>query len=570
MTDETPLDIRKIAEDSEYREDLRQRCYRDHFFLARLLGFDKLTPTLHQPCVDLYFPKNPNRPIEDQHPIKNRMHLDPRGTFKTTLGRVDKLQHLLAHPSTVTILNESATQPLARAISRSIAGWLWPGRRGPTPLLAMFPELACDKEPFSASKEEGWNTATHQGENDLDTTLAYTSPGSVQSGWHPYVINADDMVETKNSGIHANPDVRRAVIDTFDTNRNTLRAGGYIYLIGTRYHPFDLYGVKLDAIDRSLWNVLIRESVTVKSGKRLMPGEFPLEDELVCNFEQLPGMDYRSLRELFMTNYESFMGQQQNDPQGGHIATFDEKLYSSSLIDSTKLPMYGGKVYVCWRPTYGGKGHMAKYCEGVAARVHNEKVYVLDCWQGIYTPSRFAEKIVATCKQHQADGLLMMNTPGSDSIARDVRNEAARRNTSVRIQWVDWSDNDDIRAAQIKNLEPLMKVGRVVFSSSMTKHQECRKQFVHYGLIEENGIIECVSKFADLIPLSVMRANMEDEEIEWQRRRRDDAMANAFLQQQGMPQVDETAKRKAIATMQAIEKTSTRRVGPPLPGGLNG
>ena len=78
------LDTDRISSDQQYRDEIRHRCLTDHFFLAELIGFSKFNRRVHQPAVDLYFPKNKNLPIEDQDPIKYRLHLDPRGTFKTT------------------------------------------------------------------------------------------------------------------------------------------------------------------------------------------------------------------------------------------------------------------------------------------------------------------------------------------------------------------------------------------------------------------------------------------------------------------------------------------------------
>jgi hypothetical protein len=320
----SPLDLSRVEAEPEYKAEARHRCETDHFFLASLLGrkFRAFVPRVHQPVVDLYFPKNRNVSIEEQSKVKNRLHLDPRGTYKTTMGRVDSLQWILAFPEEITILNETSTKPLAEAISEGLAKFFWK-RKGalPTPIQALYPELCVEKEP-----KPQWDTPVRLF-GDLDHTLDFTSPLTAQSGWHPWVECIDDMVETKNSGIHAAPEVRQAVIDTYYTNKNTLRPGGYINLRGTRYHPFELYGNVLEKMNPETWKVLIRAAMIVREGKKLMPGEFPAEDEVILEFPELPGMDYASLREKFFDDYESFMCQQMNDPQGGHIATFPAELF---------------------------------------------------------------------------------------------------------------------------------------------------------------------------------------------------------------------------------------------------
>jgi hypothetical protein len=562
------LDTARIASDAAYRSDMRHRFLTDHFFAARTLGFHDFNERAHRPAVNLYFPKNPNMPMKAQDSIHKRLHLDPRHTFKTTLKRVDRIQWVAAFPEDVTFLIESATQPLAKEIAILSAMAFYTSSGAPeTDFQLLFPELLTKKEP-----EGVWNVPTRKrrGAGDLDSTLAYTSPKSAQSGWHPFVMEPDDVEDTLNSGIGVHPDVRQKVIDVCDQNENLLRDGGFINISGTRYHPFDYYGkcLELAKDNPEVWKVLVRCSIIVKSGARLVPGEFPAPDEIELQFPEFDNLSYAKLREKYMQNYESFMCQQQNDPQGGNIPTFDEKLYASCLIAPERVPIFEGQTYICWRPPYSGKDNMGE-AAGAAARVVDGKVYVIDCWQGNYVPSRLAERIVSTQKQHQADALMLIGTPGSEFLGGHIRNEAARRNVSLRVQWLGWEERDELRANTIKHLEPLMKVGRLMFSSAMTKAQECHKQFVHFGLVKEDGIAECVSKFAELVPLSLMRANMQEEELAYQRRRRDDAMVNSFLQQQNMPQVDELAQQKANAHTQAMSKVSHWSL-PPMPGGLDG
>jgi hypothetical protein len=561
-------DHERIVRDAEYREGLRHRFITDHFFAAKMLGFNGFHPVIHKPAVDLYFPKNSLLPIEEQDSIKNRMHLDPRFSFKTTLNRIDKVQWICAFPKIITVLNETATQPLAKAISKGIANFFYcPKYQKPSRFQLCFPELVVEKPPFGVG--DTWSTPVHES-NSLDETISYTSPQTEQSGWHPWVLNCDDMVATKNSGIRATQDARQGVIDTFDTNKNTLVPGGYLYLVGTRYAPFDLYGVRLNDMDPDLWKVLIRQSVICKDGARLLPGEFPAEDDVILPFNELPGMNYKRLRSMFFENYETFLAQQQNDPQGGHTPIFDEKLYGTCEANIERIPPYGGETFVCWRLPYGSKPATSKFLEGAAARILDGKVYVIDCWQIGGTPSHQAERMVQIHKRMQADGMMILNTPGSDGFAPHLRNEAARKNVSIRIRWTDWEDNETLRDDSIKQMEPVLKVGRILFARGMTKGGECKKQFVYFGLIEENGIIECISKLGNLVPRSQMRAAMEDDELEHQRRRSDDASLNWLLDLQGKPIVDEQAKRKTLAHVQAMQKATTYSFLPKMPGGLDG
>lgn len=575
------LDTDKIESDAAYREDMRHRFLTDMFFAAELLGFHDFVPLVHQPAVDLYGPKVPTLPLFAQPRKHKILHLDPRHTFKTTLQRVDRVQWLAAFPEEVTVLCESATQPLATAIGKHTAKYFYkPKGTAATIFQKLFFESVTDKDPNYSSIDSqrwAWNLPNRKltGAGDLDTTIAITSPLSTQSGWHPSHIGPDDVEDTQNSGISASPESRQRVIDVCSQNENLLRSGsegtGYITIGGTRYHPFDWYGKCIERATQNPddWAVLIRSSISRKDGGPFLPGEFPAEDDLLFHFPQFAQLRYKELREKYM-EFESFMCQQQNDPQGGNVPTFPEKLYAGCAIEEERLPRRNdAETFVCWRPRYGGKPSMAKYSEGAAATVVDGKIYVKESWQGTYTPSSEAEKIVAAAKANDADGVMIIAVPGSEYLAAHIRNEAARKNRSVRIQWLEYEEDDSRRTGSMKQLEPLMKVGRVLFSTGMSKAAECHKQFVHFGLVEENGIIECISRFAALVPISQMRANMQEEEIAWQRRRREDALVQSFLNQQGMPALDEQAQQKAKAHAQAINRVTTWGM-PPLPGGLDG
>lgn len=562
------LDLARVDSDPDYRNEARHFCVTDHFYLADVLGkgFNGFKRRVHQPMADLYFPKNNGLSIPEQHKIKNRLHLDPRTTGKTTMGRVDLIQWILAFPEEISILTETATKPLAEAISRSMAEFFWKGKdTTPTPLQRLFPELCDEKKPTGL-----WDTPVRL-LGTLDHTLAFTSPKSSQSGWHPWITNVDDICDTENSGIHAHQDVRQGVIDTYYTNKNTLLPGGFNFIKGTRYHPFELYGDILDKLDPEQWKVLIRAAMLVKSGRKLMPGEFPPEDDVILNFPEMPGMDYKSLRQKFFDDYESFMCQQQNDPQGGHIATFDEDLYNTMLIAPERIPPLGD-TYICWRLPYGGKDYMADRASGAVARVWEGKVYVLDAWDNKYTPSRLAEKIVKESREQQTQYLLMEDLPGVQYMEAGIRNEMNKRNVSARIQWLDFEEDDTVRKERIKSMEPQARAGRILVSTACGKSGELKRQLVNFGLVPENGIVDCISRLAAKVPISQMRQEIEDEELE-ALRRQSDMVAYRFVHGYGSPaglsEAEKQKREREEASNAAMERAMSVGLTDIL-GGLDG
>lgn len=815
------IDIEKAKEDESYRNAMRHRCETDHFFLALAMGLNAFVEDIHRDVANLYFPKNRNIPIHQQHHIKRRMHLDPRETGKSTFGRVDSVQWLIAFPERMMMVNATATQPLARTISAAIAKVFWhPAGTAAKPMHVLYPELVTRSEPFRNT--EYWDTPGHVRQDiDIDHTIAFTSPQSTQSGWHPWVFNPDDMVDEKNSGIRRTEETRQGIITTYQTNKNTVLRGGYVNMRGTRYHPFELYGRLLETMDQdnpedTNWKTLIRSAVVLKNGERLDPGRFPKEQDMLLPFAAM-GLDYRHVKTLFDEDYESFMCfteghrvlmadwtekpieqmavgdevigfekrgprdsrlvvtkvvrtfrrrtevvlsrsecgrtlkhtpdhkflmpgnggdlryeplkagrklvsvytpsaaptpdqqrdldwlagildgegtisragaciyqkeatnpeifaalkgvlnnvnikygmskthatevfslrggrsllirllqytrimkrsrivkalwgakqlsestgrgggrllskvlditpignhlvydietethnfvcegfavhncQQQNDPLGGATPTFSDRLYGSCSIDPERIPTHrDGETYICWRLPWGTKKDTS-YLEGAAVRVVDGKVYVIDCWQGTYIPSRLAEKIVDEQKKHQADGIFLFDTPGSGNMWENIKNAALMKNVNIPLQWMWWTESETERMDRIKQLEPMLKSGRIFIATGMTKGLHCRKQFVNFGLIPETGIIECIARLADQVPLSLMRAQIEDEEIEAQRKTREFGLISSLLRQQGMPKVDDIAVQRAKAHAAAMARATNSRGLPGLPGGLDG
>jgi hypothetical protein len=322
-------------------------------------------------------------------------------------------------------------------------------------------------------------------------------------------------------------------------------------------------------MDPSDWKVLVRAAMQVKSGRKLMPGEFPEQEDVILNFPEMPGMGYRALKQKFFDDYESFMCQQQNDPQGGHIATFDEDLYKTMLIAPERIPALGD-TYVCWRLPYGGKDYMAGVAEGAVARVYEGRVHILDAWSGKYTPSRLAEKIVRECREHQGEFLMMEELPGTEYMEAGIRNELARKNISLRLQWLEFQDDDNLRSERIKQLEPQARAGKVMISTACGKMGELKRQLCNFGLVRENGIVDAISRLAAKVPVSLMRQEIADEEAEQQRRRADALMYHfVYGPQEGLAEMETKRRREQEAHAAAMQRIDNIGLVDML-GGLDG
>jgi hypothetical protein len=543
----------RIDSDADYRAELRHRCITDGFFLAPLLGFDDFRLDVHQRVKDLYVEKCPGRKIEDQHPIKNRMHLDPRHTFKTSWGIIDTVQWICTDPD-ITIVNETATQPLGAALTRRTAKIFTKAKNGYLTIFQrIFPELVIEKTRATYR-------APSSTRDEIEPTLYSTSVGSAQSGWHPWIINPDDMVDTENSGLDASDASRERVWNTYTTNANTLRTGGYTNVRGTRYHPFDAYGRMLNTMEEGEWKTLIRSSLIVKSGDRLVEGEFPAEEDMTLLFPEM--LPYKSLRSKFRADYRIFMCQQQNDPQGGGVSLFPAAAFRQATLDGERVPATGD-VKICWRLQCDAKPYMARYAEGAAVLYAGSRVYVVDSWRGVYTPTELCERIVRGCKKAQCGDVVIENTPGSESMIPHIYNEATRQNWSLRIERPEFEMDDAIRSGRMKNLQPMMRAGRLWFSTWSGQSDELQNQFTNFGMVESNGLVDVISRLALRIPIATFKGHVSEEDRVMHQVAKDNAWYSRIYGEGGAAEVE--------AAIEAPEPVQARSYGlRPMLGGLNG
>jgi hypothetical protein len=557
--EELGIEEERVGSDTEYTDEVRHRCRTDHFFLAPLLGYFLFHERIHRPAVELYVKKNCNLPIEEQDTIKNTLHLDPRDLYKSTLGVVDNVQWIVNFPD-ITILNETATQPLSIALTNVTAKKFWQRpMRAKTTFQRAFPEYV-----FTQSKEpeDGFYRAPCQISDTVENTIDSTSVNSTQSGFHPWVMCPDDPVDTKNSGIFATENSRNKVISNHNTNSNLLRRGGYMHARGTRYHPYDLWGHMLRTMNPAEWRTLVRPALKVKDGRRLVEGDFPYPDEIVLQMGDIIG--YAELKKKFDQDYQAFMCQQMNDPQGGAVLIFSDDLYKQMLVQGEMIPPLG-EVSICWRLPYAGKEFMRTYAEGVAVRYLSGRVVVVDAWRGNYIPTELAQRIVQTTKRHGTGKLTIERTPGSEYVVPHIYNEALRQNWSIRIEQPEFEQNDAQRDTRCKNLQPRAKSGRLQISTDAGQQQQLREQFVHFGLVPENGLIDCISRLALKIPASVMNREISDEQLEIHRIQQGTERWNAVYGQGGAP-----AAEGVILTQQNANKPKNSYGLRPMMGGLDG
>src|SRR6185437_4225517 len=101
---------------------LRRKCQTDLWFFLTQILFPrrKFSEKVHRPMCELFVKKNPNLLIDTEHPdnldkldpVKQRLLLAPRNSFKTTIDVADIIQWIITYPN-LAILILSGAENLA-------------------------------------------------------------------------------------------------------------------------------------------------------------------------------------------------------------------------------------------------------------------------------------------------------------------------------------------------------------------------------------------------------------------------------------------------------------------------
>lgn len=231
---------KKLRRRQEIEDQLqRTRLTRKQFLKEQILNYDRIdllmTEVLGYECKDFHLlmwehSKNCYKSVGDQ---QWHLALAPRGTGKSTILNVARcILKILKNPN-IRLLIASKTDGNAVAFLSEIKQHL------------ESPKLV---EIFGVQKGKIWNdgeiTVAGRTSPGKDKTVTTIGVGSALASKHFDEIIADDLVDEENS----KTEIQREKIRTwfFKILDPTLEPHGSMHMIGTRYHPEDLYGYMIE------------------------------------------------------------------------------------------------------------------------------------------------------------------------------------------------------------------------------------------------------------------------------------------------------------------------------------
>lgn len=494
------VDIARIPEDESYKLQLRERMITDLWWLAKyVLGYS-LIGERHREVANVFVKKDPTKPIRQQSPVRTRILLLPRRTFKSTFNIADSVQWILGFPDIAIMAmtaSNSDDSPLADAFTDEVVSHFLCAPGSPlTALHLCFPEHVIHKKP-----KVGSFTTPARTKYRRDPTLMAVSIEQSLSGWHPDIVKSEDVQDNRNSQTAYG---LKKVRTNFYINLKMLGEGGMLDVTATRYGPMDLYGDMLQKAGDET-QILWKSAYVRKQHAMALEDDELTEDDVILQFPEQLSWDF--LRAEKRLDEHSYWTQYMNVATGGFKPTFAiERLNAAKVTEESTH----GKVHVAWRFEYGD-------CRNAAGAVGIEadgRMTVVDVQRGQWAPTALAARVVDMCKRWEAHRVEIEQTPGADVMLPHIRNQALESDWRIEVTWSEFMQDATAQSFAIKCAEPHLMSGRLFFADGITQAQEMERQLYHFGMVEDIEIASVVARLASHLPASIAAEgfNAEDEE----------------------------------------------------------
>ena len=522
---------RMVLEDDELREDGRRCCKTNLLALCYVLGYCLITEDVHKEAIHFFPEIDPAKSVEQlRDGIKRRRTLlYPRNTYKSTLDMAYCVQLILIYFMTIAILLISGGKDLAFAFVDQVASFFVKPPRTPATLFqALFPELCIIKQETPGQ----FNTALRQTDPEIvEPTMWANSIDSNTTGWHPDVLVYDDINTNRNSRTFEG---RVKVTKSYKLTRKVLKPTGFEMKIGTPYGLGDTFSDEVMTARPHSYDRIFKPAMKLKSGERLDPNGFPAEHEVELLFPTILSYDF--LREEYETgDFEFFMSQYMLDSYGAAEMVFPEGQILAAMVEENQIPMEGQYVMHFRLPCRSLNWHSSSGAVGV---IHRNRMFVLETIHGHYKPSVLAKMIHDTARRYALHNVTIEESPGARMIQPAINNHALTTGWEIRITWIEYQGDAGERDTRIRNLEPLLATSRLFFSTAL-KTKPLIEGFVQYGMTEENGLPDVISRVADNLPTSIAATDLADEDLAWEMMRERDKYNAIYNRGQYMPQEPE-------------------------------
>jgi predicted phage terminase large subunit-like protein len=484
---------------NEQIAQLRYRARTDLYWLAtEILGNKDFVERVHRPVCEFFVKKRPGLTVADHskfEPNKERLLLDPRGHFKTTIDEADIVQWILVDPN-VRILLMSGNTEIAELMIANVKKHF---QKNPK-MRRLFPEY-CPPEEMEWGNLSKFVTPARTKHALKEPTVIISSQKSVKASWHFDIIKGDDLVNEINSedAIQIKKSIRQWNFAT-----PLLEPYGFRDLVGTRYDESDLYGWAIEnkpnllIFKREVW-ALKREFLYLKGTN------FKINEKMVdLLFPERFTFDW--LNEQRTLDPYIFNCQYLNDPTPTDTATFTEDLLTRHTIPGLHIPKSGTIIQV-WDIGFSDKTY-SDFSVGINGLYDSKgNLFITDMVLGKFSPSDLVNQIFTFALKYRPSRVAIEEAGGSKLMLPALEMMMRQYRRHFNLEWVATSPLKH-KTERIAALQPLIKGDRVYFSAAIRPDymKELVKQFIKFPKYSHDDIPDAVSmllnyrSFVDIQP----------------------------------------------------------------------
>lgn len=474
---------------AEQVKKLRYKSQTDLWFFLTQILFPrrKFSEKVHRPMCELFVKKNPDIPIDTEHPenldkldpIKQRLLLAPRNSFKTTIDVADIIQWIITYPN-IAILILSGAESLAVKIVHEVRAQFISNEL----LRELFPEY-CLAEDDKVEKE----TYRHEARTEIikEPTIETSTVRSVKASSHYHVIKGDDVIHEINS--RTIEQIKQAQ-EAIEATSYLLNPGGYFDFVGTRYHAQDAYGRLIELKEKAEADgdapetkTLILPAWVIKEGRELKNNPdtgWPIvkEDDVEILFPER--LSFKELIKRYRRDPYQFSCQQLQNPHVRQEKRFDLDTLKAHAIPHTQLPE-AYTTYIQWDLAGPSKRKHNDRCVGVAGRINDKgQLFVVDIVAGRWDSYQQAAMIVEFAQQHRPQTIFIEDAQGARHLEPTIVPIALKLNVQVPIKWLPASRAHGAKFWRISTLEASIRDDRVFFLGSLPILEDAFSELVDW------------------------------------------------------------------------------------------
>lgn len=457
---------------------LRDRSRRDLWFLTKDVHGKALVEFTHRPVTDFFLAKDNSKPFAEQGQYDVGLLLYPRRSFKSTIDVADVSQWIINWPL-VRCMILTETDELAESFIGELRDYfVIQNPEKPTLFQQLFPEFCSPPERSAGDKFVSPARALYfdaycryykaQGHKEKLNAWA-ASLGANPPGFGCDVLKVDDAITPRNS---RKDEQRQKAIQGYDEAAILVDSGGHVDIIGTRYHPKELYARVIERAAKSptRFRILSRPAWWLKPGSvGKNPDELGKDDYELLFERDSTGkkrLTYGFLCEKRDDNPSLFASQYLNDPQLANACPFVREQIVAHTIPWAKIPKEL-TYYIAWDFAYSVGGD---YTVGVVGGVDSQgRLFILEVMRARYLPQELAFKIVDSFVRWNPRLIIIENSNGANLLSPAIDYEARVRHLEtlpIHMEKIDRAA--DAKYMRVSPMQALVETDRLWFADTIT------------------------------------------------------------------------------------------------------